>query len=85
MVEVIIRVDKSAASLLSSTKHYYGFMEEMVLANQVEMVFVTNDLNYLGRWLMMFAEYIEVVSPDALLEFMRAKIVLAGQRISKTC
>jgi len=84
-IEVIIRVDKSAISLLSSTKHYYGFMEEIVLDNQVEMVFVTNDLNYIGRWLMMFAEYIEVVSPDALLEFMRAKIILAGERISKTC
>lgn len=85
MEEVVVRVDKAAAPAMSSSRHYYGFVEEVLFPEYVEMVFVTNDIAYVGRWLMMFIENVEVVSPPTLGEFLRNKIVLANHRISKPC
>ena len=84
MEEVVVRVDKAAATAMSSSRHYYGFVEEKVFPEYIEMVFVTNDVAYVGRWLMMFIESIDVVSPPALVEFLRTKIILANSRISKS-
>ena len=85
MQEVVVRVDRLVAPLLTSTRHYYGFVEEVAYPNYIEMVFVTNDISYIGRWFLMFAESVDVVSPNTLVDFLRAKIDLAKERISKTC
>lgn len=68
--EVVLRFDKEVASLISSVKYYYGFIDEKLVGNKVEMTFVTSDMNYMGRWLLMYADAAEIVAPEKLIEIV---------------
>jgi predicted DNA-binding transcriptional regulator YafY len=72
--EVVLRFDKEQASIISSVKYYYGFIDEKVIGNKVEMTFVTSDMGYMGRWLLMYADVVEIVSPDKLTEILAHNI-----------
>ena len=67
--EVRILVDKAYAHYMHSQRHHYGFIREEVHDTQVEMVFACGDIQQaLPRWLLMFADKIDIVSPDQLRE-----------------
>ena len=65
--EAIISCSSMAARFMGEQKYYMGFVEEKKLENdRFEMKFVTPYYDYLARWLMMFGEEIEIVSPSEL-------------------
>jgi predicted DNA-binding transcriptional regulator YafY len=69
--EIIIRFDKSIKSYLERPKYFYGFVDEKDKRSQVEMYFLINDLDYIGRWLLMHGDKAEIVKPDKLKTVMK--------------
>jgi predicted DNA-binding transcriptional regulator YafY len=72
--EICLRFDKSAARQIQTIKYYYGFIDESDHGKSIEMTFITSDLNYMSRWLMMYADAVEIVSPAELKNLMRDHI-----------
>lgn len=64
--EVVLKVDKRTAAYISSAKYYYGFISETEYDDYNEMIYVTSDLDYTARWLLTFADGIDIISPDIL-------------------
>jgi predicted DNA-binding transcriptional regulator YafY len=64
--EVRLRFDLSITPIIKTIKYYYGFIDEEEIDGQTEMNFITSDLHYFGRWLIMYADAVEVVAPDKL-------------------
>jgi predicted DNA-binding transcriptional regulator YafY len=78
--EVIIRVDKKAETIFKNIKYYYGFVGQEDRGEQIEMDFITGDLPYFGRWLLMYADSVEVVKPVELKLIMRNLITSIKNR-----
>jgi predicted DNA-binding transcriptional regulator YafY len=72
--EVVICFDKLIANQLQAVKYYYGFVDEKQTDKCTEMTFFSNDLHYFARWLLMFADVVEVKSPPALQELFSGMI-----------
>lgn len=64
--EVTIRMPLSEVRLIQTSRYYYGYMGEEVKGDFVELNFVTSDLEYFSRWMLTYADVVEVVSNDAL-------------------
>jgi len=82
--EVIVCFEKQIADQLQSIKYFYGFVDETENGNFTTMTFYSNDLNYIGRWLFMYADSIEVVSPPSLktlFEKMVNKLLLKSSNL----
>lgn len=66
---VRIAVSKKMAPYLAWERKYYGFVEEIVKEEQVEMHFKMKDLdNGFPRWFLMFADQAEILEPVMLQE-----------------
>lgn len=74
LYEVVIRFEKQTAIQLQSVKYYYGFVDEIITETYHEMTFFSNDFQYFARWLLMFADVVEVVSPPSLKELFDGMI-----------
>lgn len=69
--EVVIRVNKKAEAIFQNVKYYYGFLGQEERDGYLEMDFVSDDLDYFGRWLLMYADSIDVVQPVKLKTIMQ--------------
>jgi predicted DNA-binding transcriptional regulator YafY len=65
---VVIRVDRPVYPYLEYQKYYSGFVSEKAVGNQIEMTFLTTSLEGFARWVMMFGDQAEIISPDSLKE-----------------
>jgi len=79
--EVILKFDKAVAPIIQTVKYYYGFIDEEEIDGQVEMNFITGDLQYFGRWLMMYADAVEVVTPDKLKTILNDFITALKKKV----
>ena len=70
LTEVTVSVNKHTAGILQNSKYYYGFVGEEVKNDKIEMDFLTNDLSYIGRWLLMYADSAEIIKPAELKQVM---------------
>lgn len=61
-----IRFSKRVARFIQDQKYYYGFMEEEKHENHVDMQFITPHYAYLAKWLLMYGDGVEVISPSEL-------------------
>lgn len=62
--QVTVRFPKTQARLIQTIRYYYGFIGEEERDDYVDLNFVVNDTDYFVRWLMMYSDVAEVVSPD---------------------
>lgn len=63
--KVVIRVNKEVVRYIQTGRKYYGFVSEKQIEDEVEMTFLTSDINYgLARWYMMFADCAQIVEPE---------------------
>jgi predicted DNA-binding transcriptional regulator YafY len=69
--KAVVLFDKSVVKYLQSQKFYYGFVSETPKGQQVEMTFLISFTTYLARWLLMFTDAVEIVSPPSLKEEIR--------------
>jgi predicted DNA-binding transcriptional regulator YafY len=51
---------------VSQAKFYYGFIEEKDLGDKVEMTFLSNSEDYIGRWLITILDGVEIIEPESL-------------------
>ncbi len=74
--QVTVRFPKVEAKLIQTTRYYYGFIGEEEKENYVDLNFVVNDQDYFIRWLMMYSDVVEVVTPqkfkDAFADFIKS-------------
>ena len=64
--EVVIKVDKITASYLSTSKYYYGFVSEKEYDDYNEICLISSNLDYTSRWLLTYADGIDIVAPEEL-------------------
>ncbi len=69
--KAVVLFDKKVVRYMQSQKFYYGFVSEKPKGQQVEMTFLVSFTDYLARWLLMFTDSVEIVSPNSLKEEIR--------------
>jgi predicted DNA-binding transcriptional regulator YafY len=71
LVQVTIRTEPATWTMLQNIRYYYGFVSEETVDGITEMDFMVSDLNYFGRWILTFADGMEVVRPESLKTYLR--------------
>ncbi|MFZ4263300.1 helix-turn-helix transcriptional regulator [Sphingobacterium sp. HJSM2_6] len=75
-IRVIIRCSTQFAPYIRWQRNHYGFKEEILVQDQVEMHFEPYDIDHeFPRWLMMFADQIEIIEPIAIKLYMQSLII----------
>lgn len=64
--EVKIRMSRSATRYIGEQKYYYGFVHQEQDGEDTIMTFMTSELNYFARWLLMFGNEATILKPEAL-------------------
>jgi predicted DNA-binding transcriptional regulator YafY len=85
--EIIICFDKKAGAQIQATRYYYGFIDETDVNGRIQMTFLSNDLNYFARWMLMYADVVEVLSPEPLkklLANMIADIIFKAHQLQNS-
>jgi predicted DNA-binding transcriptional regulator YafY len=65
---VVIRVEKKVLPYINEQKYYNGYVSEQEVDGMVEITFLTEYLEGFVRWLMMYGDMAEVITPDSLKE-----------------
>lgn len=68
---VVIRVEKNVSPFINEQKYYNGFVSEQEVGGMIEMTFLTEFLEGFVRWMMMYGDMGEIISPDKLKEKVR--------------
>ncbi len=64
--QVKVVFDKKVVVEMGSQKYYHGLISEKETPNGVEMIFATNSLEYIGKWLLTFTGKVEIISTEEL-------------------
>jgi predicted DNA-binding transcriptional regulator YafY len=78
--QVTIRFPKTQAKLIQTTRYYYGFIGEEEKDEYIDLNFVVNDQDYFIRWLMMYSDVAEVVSPNKFKDAFASFINIVKNR-----
>lgn len=70
MMKVVVRFPLNLRTELADQKYYYGFIEEIVTENYVEMKFLSNSVDWIGRWLLGFGDKATILEPKEVLDFV---------------
>ncbi|MBN2347578.1 MAG: YafY family transcriptional regulator [Bacteroidales bacterium] len=62
--QVTVRFEKSVLKEIENTKLYYGFVNQTETKNSIEMNFMTNSFEYIGKWLITLGNKVEVIRPE---------------------
>jgi len=64
--EVIISCSSFIASVMGQQKYYWGFVDEKVEGECIQMKFLTPRYDYFARWLMSYGNEVDSISPSEL-------------------
>ncbi len=64
--EITLRFSHEAAQFVDEQRYYYGFVEQYVTDEGVEMIFLVPFLPYFAGWLMQYTNGVEVLKGDEL-------------------
>ena len=81
--QITIRFPKSKAHLIQTSQYYYGFIGEEADGDDVLLNFISNDLEYFCRWLLMYADEVEIVANEKLKEKFNRYIETIKNRFYK--
>ncbi|PKR80688.1 hypothetical protein CW751_07920 [Brumimicrobium salinarum] len=79
--KVVIRVDKDVVKYIERGRKYYGFVGEEEDGNQMNMTFMTCELEFLARWYLMFGDCAQIVEPERLKELVQELTTKIQQRL----
>lgn len=69
--KAVIRVSKSIAVFMQDRKYFFGFVSEIENDDYIEMTFLSMSIEEgLARWLIMFADHVDIVEPQLLKDSM---------------
>ncbi|TRW23903.1 YafY family transcriptional regulator [Flavobacterium zepuense] len=81
--KVVLRVSKSITMYLEEHRHYHGFVSEKNMGDKVEMTFLTQFTDPgMERWIMMFADKVEIIEPEELKDRVCLLIDTYSQKYS---
>lgn len=66
VTKLVVKFKNSIAKFMVDERYYYGFVDEKKGEEYTEMTFYYYAVDYFARWLLMFTDAAEIVSPDAL-------------------
>lgn len=80
-IEVKLLVDKKVMPHISNAKKYYGLTHEEERKDGILLTFETEWLeDGFPRWIITFADYMEIISPDILKEhFLKLLMKISGK------
>jgi predicted DNA-binding transcriptional regulator YafY len=55
-------------------KFYFGFVDMELTENKTVMTFLTNQLDEMAHWLLMFTDQIEIISPIVLSQKIKSLV-----------
>jgi predicted DNA-binding transcriptional regulator YafY len=64
--QITLRFPKAQTALIQTTRYYYGYVGEEEKEGQVDMKFIVSDPVYFCRWLLMYADVVEILTNDKL-------------------
>lgn len=64
--EVVLSFKKEVARYINVQKYHYGYVKEELVGDCVRMQFLTNSLDSVARWMLMYTNAVTVESPDRL-------------------
>ena len=70
--QVIVSFHKSVLPYIQQQKIYQGFVSEKEQDDRIEMTFLTPSIYSFGRWLLMYGNTAQIISPDILKTRMHA-------------
>lgn len=82
MRQAVIRFTKRIARFTESQKYLQGWVSEETSESEVEMTFWVISLASLGRWLLSYGQFVQIVEPKELREFMVAQAQVLFQHYS---
>ncbi len=69
--KVKVSFTRKAARFTGEQKYYHGYKEEEIKGDHVEMKFMTGEIDYIARWLLMYGDEVTIIYPDEV----RTKII----------
>ena len=63
---IVISFDNSVVRYTDRQKYYFGFVNSDSTSNKTIMTFLTNQIDEMAHWLLMFIDQIEIISPEIL-------------------
>jgi predicted DNA-binding transcriptional regulator YafY len=51
---------------INQAKYYFGFIEEKDLGDKMEMSFLSNSEDYIGKWILSLLDNVEIIEPESL-------------------
>ena len=63
---IVISFDNSVVRYTDRQKYYFGFVNSDSTNNKTVMTFLTNQIDEMAHWLLMFIDQIEIISPEIL-------------------
>lgn len=65
---------KSILSEINQSKFYFGFIGEKDLGDQLEMSFLSNSLDYIGKWIITLLDHAEIIEPQTLKDHVQGLV-----------
>lgn len=79
LTKAVVRIKKDVSRFIEQDKLYYGVVMEVEDGNHIDMTFLTDSLEGLARWIMMFGNKAKVLEPPLLIDRVTA---LAAETLS---
>jgi len=81
---VRFRIEKDVAKFLRFNRNFYGFTKEIKTKDYVEMYFEVDYINKgMARWFLMFADWADIIEPEAFKKEVRELLIKGSNRIKK--
>ncbi|OYU65345.1 MAG: transcriptional regulator [Cytophagaceae bacterium BCCC1] len=74
LTKITVRIDKNAYHYLGNQHFYMGFVSEKQVGNQIEMTFLSSNLNGFSHWFMLIGGESDILEPAKLKEMVLEKI-----------
>ena len=79
---VRLLVDKKILPQINQSKFYFGFIDEKDLGDKIEMSFLSNAEDYIGKWIITLLDAVKIIEPESLKIYV-ISIVKKLQKIYK--
>lgn len=62
--------NKNIIPQINQAKYYFGFIEEKDINDKVEMSFLSNSEDYIGKWILTLLDDVEILEPKSLNNYI---------------
>jgi predicted DNA-binding transcriptional regulator YafY len=80
LTEVVLRFRKSFIRFTTRDRYSHGFVSEKDLGDWVELKFLSTSLDFMARWILMYEDAVQIISPDNLKSYIKTIV----QNLNKT-